>query len=277
MTCRLFDVSRSSYKYWRDYSKPEKPERILLKEKVREAYQDSAGSAGARSIAAMVTHTGTPLSRYVAGKLMKELHLHSTQPPKHRYKPAPHEHPASPNALQRQFSVEAPDQVWCGDITYIWIGKQWAYLALVLDLYARKPVGWALSLSPDSALTVKALSMAYQSRQPTKELMFHSDQGCQYSSLEFRSALQHFGIQQSMSRRGNCWDNAPMERFFRSLKYEWVPSRGYLSFDEAFESITAYIVGYYSRKRPHQHNEMLTPNLAEKKYWDDYKEVANFT
>lgn len=208
---------------------------------------------------------------------MTELQLYSCQQPKHRYKRVTKEHPVAPNLLDRQFSVERPNQVWCGDITYIWTGQRWAYLAVVLDLFARKPVGWAFSLNPDSDLTGKALTMAYELRGKPEGLLFHSDQGCQYSSLKFRRLLWRYQIKQSMSRRGNCWDNAPMERFFRSLKHEWVPETGYGSFSEAKHAITDYIVGYYSQQRPHQYNGMTPPNLAEKKYWNDYKAVASFT
>ncbi|GAA0794863.1 Transposase InsO and inactivated derivatives [Marinobacterium sediminicola] len=208
---------------------------------------------------------------------MKELGLVSNQLPKHAYKRADKLHVAIPNALDRQFVVGKPNQVWCGDITYIWTGQRWAYLAVVLDLYARKPVGWALSLKADSELTSKALMMAYESRGRPKGLLFHSDQGVQYTSLRFRQYLWRYQIQQSMSRRGNCWDNAPMERFFRSLKTEWVPETGYRSFVEAKQSITDYLVGYYSQVRPHRHNDDLPPNVAERTYWKAYKPVASFT
>ena len=208
---------------------------------------------------------------------MKELNLVSCQQPQHRYKRAAQEHVAIPNKLNRQFDVARPNQVWCGDVTYIWTGKRWAYLAVVLDLFARKPVGWALSLSPDSELTSKALSMAYESRGRPRGVMFHSDQGCHYTSLKYRRLLWRYRIEQSMSRRGNCWDNSPMERFFRSLKTEWVPNSGYKSFTEAKYSIVSYITGYYSRMRPHAHNSMRPPNKAEIIYWNSYKTVARFT
>ncbi|GEM_PF-2530044 len=164
-----------------------------------------------------------------------------------------------------------------GDITYLWSGKRWAYLAVVMDLFARKPVGWALSLSPDSALVKKALTLAFESRGKPKGVMFHSDQGCQYTSLSFRQQLWRYQMTQSMSRRGNCWDNSPMERFFRSLKTEWVPEAGYPSAEEAKQAITDYIIGYYSQVRPHTHNGGLAPNSANAQYWNDYKTVAKKT
>jgi putative transposase len=251
------------------------PERVKLQGEVRQAHTDSKGSAGSRSIADIVTARGTPLSRYRARKLMNELGLESKQPG-HVYKKAKQEHIAIPNTLDRQFSVNKPDQVWCGDVTYIWTGNRWAYLAIVMDLYARKPVGLALSQSPDSLLTGAALTMAYERRGKPKHVMFHSDQGCHYTSKAYRQLLWRYKIRQSMSRRGNCWDNSPMERFFRSLKTEWVPKEGYRSFVEAKHAITDYIVGYYSATRPHRHNGGLTPNKSEQLYWEKYKTVANF-
>ncbi|MEH6628771.1 MAG: IS3 family transposase [Motiliproteus sp.] len=275
--CKAFEIQRSSYKYWRQRPKTDKPKRRRLKVMVSAAHRLSGGSAGARSVASIVSQQGEPLSRYVAGRLMKELKLVSNQRPKHAYKRETAAHPAIPNSLSREFNVSKPNQVWCGDITYIWTGKRWAYLAVVLDLFARKPVGWAMSLSPDSELTSKALTMAFESRGQPQGVMFHSDQGCQYTSLRFRQHLWRYQIEQSMSRRGNCWDNAPMERFFRSLKSEWVPETGYQSFSEAKHAVTNYIVGYYSQIRPHQHNDTLPPNVAEKQYQDAYKTVASFT
>lgn len=143
-------------------------------------------------------------------------------------------------------------------------------MAVVLDLYARKPIGWAMSLSPDSELTSKALTMAYESRGKPKGVMFHSDQGSHYTSRQFRQLLWRYQIHQSMSRRGNCWDNAPMERFFRSLKTEWVPSTGYRSFAEAGRSIIEYLTGYYSQVRPHRNNGGKSPNATEHLYWNSY-------
>ena len=275
--CDAFEVHRSSYKYWKGHAHFEKPERVRLKALVGTAHKLSNGSAGARTVAGLVTDMGAPLSRYRAGRLMKELNLVSCQQPQHSYNRSSQEHIAIPNKLDRQFDVDRPNQVWCGDVTYIWTGKRWAYLAIVLDLFARKPVGWALSLSPDSELTSKALSMAYESRGRPRGVMFHSDQGCHYTSLKYRRLLWRYRIEQSMSRRGNCWDNSPMERIFRSLKTEWIPKLGYKSFTEAKYSIVSYITGYYSQVRPHVHNGRTSPNNAEKKYCNDYKTVARST
>ncbi|EIQ44299.1 integrase core domain protein [Shigella sonnei 3226-85] len=258
--CHVFGVHRSSYRYWKN--RPEKPDgrRAVLRSQVLELHGISHGSAGARSIATMATRRGYQMGRWLAGRLMKELGLVSCQQPTHRYKRGGHEHVAIPNYLERQFAVTEPNQVWCGDVTYIWTGKRWAYLAVVLDLFARKPVGWAMSFSPDSRLTMKALEMAWETRGKPGGVMFHSDQGSHYTSRQFRQLLWRYQIRQSMSRRGNCWDNSPMERFFRSLKNEWMPVVGYVSFSEAAHAITDYIVGYYSALRPHEYNGGLPPN-----------------
>lgn len=270
-------MHRSSYRAWRDRPERVNREEVRLLAMIKTMHTLSNGSAGARSIADMVTTQGIPLSRYRAGRRMKRLGLVSNQVPAHRYKKANQPHVSIPNRLDRQFDVDTPNRVWVGDITYVWSGKRWAYLAMVLDLFARKPVGWALSLAPDSTLTKKALTMAYESRGNPEGVMFHSDQGCQYTSLVFRQQLWRYQMIQSMSRRGNCWDNSPMERFFRSLKTEWIPEAGYRSFEEAKTKITDYILGYYSRFRPHKNNGGLPPAVAEQKYWNAQSAVATFT
>jgi len=209
---------------------------------------------------------------------MKQLQLISCQLPKHSYKKAHKEHVAIPNVLDRQFKPGKPNEAWVGDVTYIWTGSRWAYLAVVLDLFARKPIGWAMSYSPDSALTGKALTLAYESRGKPEGVMFHSDQGTHYTSVKYRQKLWRYKIKQSLSRRGNCWDNSPMERFFRSLKTEWVPTVGYANIKMAKNHIGNYILGYYSQVRPHQFNGGKTPNKAEQIYWDNCsKDVAKFT
>jgi len=275
--CETLQVHRSSFRAWVSRDKRLKPSQVHEREVVKNIHAHSNGSAGARTIATIATTTGTPLSRYRAGSLMKALGLVSCQMPKHAYKRGGNEHLNIPNHLAREFSSDAPNQVWCGDVTYIWTGNKWSYLAVVMDLFARKPVGWALSSSPDSRLTGKALSMAFESRGRPKELMFHSDQGCHYTSLAYRQLLWRYQIKQSMSRRGNCWDNAPMERFFRSLKTEWVPEAGFLAIEHAKQAIWSYIIEYYNNVRPHKHNLGLTPNQKEKLFWNDSYNVANLT
>ncbi|MGR5469677.1 IS3 family transposase, partial [Vibrio astriarenae] len=216
--CKVFGIHRSSFKYWCKKPKTQSEEDVRLRALVQEAHSVSNGSAGARTIASIITNSGIKFSRYRATKLMKKLGLVSRQLPKHRYRKAAQEHIEIPNHLDRQFAVTAPNQVWVGDVTYVWAGNRWSYLAVVIDLFARKPIGWAMSFSPDSQLTGKALKMAYESRGKPSNVLFHSDQGSHYTSRKYRQTLWRYQIKQSLSRRGNCWDNSPMERFFRSLK-----------------------------------------------------------
>lgn len=280
MLCKLFGVHRSTYKYWVKRDRRLSPKAAKLRSLVREAHRLSNGSAGARTVADIVTNDDThdvSLSRYRATRLMKQLDLVSCQVPKHAYRKSTKEHVAIPNLLNRQFAVTAPDQAWCGDVTFIWTGSRWAYLAVVMDLFARKPVGWAMSHSPDSNLTCQALTMAFESRGRPKSVLFHSDQGCHYTSRKFRQLIWRYRLTQSMSRRGNCWDNSPMERFFRSLKTEWIPTTGYDNFNNAKHKINDYIASYYSQFRPHSYNGGLTPNESESRYWKYYKPVAKMT
>lgn len=273
----MFSIHRSSYKYWRKRPAVINVEKVKLHSLVNESHAASNGSAGARTIASLVTNQGVNLSRYRATKIMKELGLVSCQLPKHKYRKASQEHIEIPNHLNRQFAVTEPNKVWVGDVTYVWTGNRWMYLAVVIDLFARKTIGWAMSLSPDSRLTGKALSMAYESRGKPQGVMFHSDQGTHYTSRNYRQLLWRYQIKQSLSRRGNCWDNSPMERFFRSLKTEWIPPVGYRSFVEAQQEITRYIIQYYCQLRPHQYNGGLTPNESERLFWLNSKIVANIS
>ena len=197
---------------------------------------------------------------------MKEQGLVSCQLPSHKYKKAAQEHVAIPNTLERQFAVTQPDQVWCGDITFIWTGNRWAYLALVMDLFARKPVGWAMSNSPDTRLTAKALTMAFESRGRPKGVMFHSDQGSTYTSRNYRQLLWRYQIEQSMSRRGNCHDNAVAESFFQLLKRERIKKRIYSTREEARTDVFNYIEMFYNVKRKHGSNNLLSPVNFESKY-----------
>ncbi|WP_089153640.1 IS3 family transposase [Photobacterium proteolyticum] len=261
MLCELFDVASSCY-YEFKQRKPD-ANRIRLASRTKELFNMSRGAAGSRTLVSILRSEGFEIGRFKVRKLMQEAGLVSKQPGSHRYKQAKSERPDIPNLLKREFSVVAPNQVWCGDITYIWSGSKWSYLAVVLDLFSRRVVGWALSNKPDADLTCKALDMAWEQRGRPNSVMFHSDQGCQYSSRQYRQRLWRYRITQSMSRRGNCWDNAPMERLFRSLKTEWVPATGYLTQTQAKRDISYYLMDYYNRQRPHQANDGLSPVNAE--------------
>jgi putative transposase len=259
---KAFEVARSTYQYHCKQVNKTSNHEEALRQKVQQIYTDSRGSAGSRVVSGMLKQQGESVGRYKARRLMKSLGLFSKQEKTHRYRVANEESVIAPNDLARQFTVDKPNQVWCGDVTYIWIGSGWLYLSVVLDLYKRRVVGWTCSKSANSELTVKALQMAYESRGRPRGILFHSDQGCHYSSQRFRQQLWRYQMKQSMSRRGNCWDNSPMERFFRSYKTEWMSKMRYYHFDQAAMDIAAYMK-YYNYQRGHSYNNYQSPAVAE--------------
>ncbi|HEH6357978.1 TPA: IS3 family transposase, partial [Pseudomonas aeruginosa] len=263
VVCSAFDVARSCYYVHRLRRRRVDARRVALRSQVNQLFSQSRGSAGSRSILGMLREEGVTIGRFRVRRLMRELGLVSKQPGSHAYKQATVERPDIPNRLNREFATEHPNQVWCGDITYVWAQGRWHYLAAVLDLHTRRVIGWAFSAKPDAELVIKALDMAYEQRGKPQQVLFHSDQGSQYASRLFRQRLWRYRMQQSMSRRGNCWDNSPMERLFRSLKSEWVPSTGYLTAQEAQRDISHYLMHRYNWIRPHQFNDGLPPAVAE--------------
>ncbi|HBN8320896.1 TPA: IS3 family transposase [Pseudomonas aeruginosa] len=265
VVCSAFDVARACYYVHRLRRRRVDARRVALRSQVNQLFSQSRGSAGSRSILGMLREEGVTIGRFRVRRLMRELGLVSKQPGSHAYKQATVERPDIPNRLNREFATEHPNQVWCGDITYVWAQGRWHYLAAVLDLHTRRVIGWAFSAKPDAELVIKALDMAYEQRGKPQQVLFHSDQGSQYASRLFRQRLWRYRMQQSMSRRGNCWDNSPMERLFRSLKSEWVPSTGYLTAQEAQRDISHYLMHRYNWIRPHQFNDGLPPAVAEEK------------
>ncbi|WP_152989259.1 IS3 family transposase, partial [Pseudomonas aeruginosa] len=265
VVCSAFEVARSCYYVHRLRRRRVDARRVALRSQVNQLFSQSRGSAGSRSILGMLREEGVTIGRFRVRRLMRELGLVSKQPGSHAYKQATVERPDIPNRLNREFATEHPNQVWCGDITYVWAQGRWHYLAAVLDLHTRRVIGWAFSAKPDAELVIKALDMAYEQRGKPQQVLFHSDQGSQYASRLFRQRLWRYRMQQSMSRRGNCWDNSPMERLFRSLKSEWVPSTGYLTAQEAQRDISHYLMHRYNWIRPHQFNDGLPPAVAEEK------------
>ncbi|MFV9463437.1 IS3 family transposase [Pseudomonas aeruginosa] len=265
VVCSAFDVARSCYYVHRLRRRRVDARRVALRSQVNQLFSQSRGSAGSRSILGMLREEGVTIGRFRVRRLMRELGLVSKQPGSHAYKQAMVERPDIPNRLNREFATEHPNQVWCGDITYVWAQGRWHYLAAVLDLHTRRVIGWAFSAKPDAELVIKALDMAYEQRGKPQQVLFHSDQGSQYASRLFRQRLWRYRMQQSMSRRGNCWDNSAMERLFRSLKSESVPSTGYLTAQEAQRDISHYLMHRYNWIRPHQFNDGLPPAVAEEK------------
>lgn len=257
-----FDVARSTYQYRVKQSQQVDEERERLKDLALSIHVNSRQSTGTRRLSAELLRQGESVGRYKARSLMRELGITSKLEKKHRYRIAKDESVVAPNTLARDFYPSSSNNVWCGDVTYVWSGAGWLYLAVVMDLYKRRIVGWAYSKHPDSELTIQALMMAYESRGCPNGVMFHSDQGCHYTSKAFRQKLWCYGIKQSMSRRGNCWDNSPMERFFKSFKSEWMPRLGYRHYEEAHRDVAAYVM-YYNHDRGHSYNQYLPPVVAE--------------
>lgn len=263
--CRTLGVPRSSYYHYRERKDREVDAgRLELRSEARRYFNESRGSAGSRTLRARFVADGVSIGRFKVRRLMREANLVSRQPRRAPYKHGRQEKPDVPNRLDREFAVEQPNQVWCGDITYLWAGGRWCYLAVVMDLFARRVVGWAVSDSPDARLAENALAHAWQQRGRPRDVMFHSDQGVQYAARSYATALSRFGMEPSMSRRGNCWDNAPMERLFRSFKSEWMPDGGYDSIADAGRDAGSYLMGYCDSIRPHQYVDGKTPAATEK-------------
>jgi putative transposase len=265
MVCKAFSVPRASYYDYCQQKRHINVQRLELKAHVIRTFNESRGSAGSRMIQSSLANEGIRAGRYSVRSLMKEASLVCCQPGPHKYKIAKSEHTEVPNILSRAFNVSQPNHFWCGDITYIWSGSRWIYLAVVMDLYARRVVGWALSDKVDTQLAMKALSDAFERRGRQSGLMFHSDQGSQYSSTAYRQLLWRCQITKSMSHRENCWDNAPLEKLFRSYKSEWMPRLGYRVNHEAKMDIGHYLMDYYNNRRPHSYNNGLSPAAAENK------------
>ena len=260
--CEVAGVSRSSYYAGRFQRKGRVIEPALAKA-ARALHEQSRRYQGSRQLSANLRLHGFHVGRCRAGTLIKCLGLTRRRRPYAHYRRATKPAVVAPNHLDRQFDPAQPNRCWAGDITQIRIGRRWWYVAVVMDLFSRRIIGWATGTMAGSYLAEEALKLAVAHRQPEGELMFHSDQGCQYSAQRFVDCLAECSIQQSMSRRGNCWDNAVVERFFRTLKDEWVPTAGYTSVDEANKDFARFLI-YYDQQRPHSRLNNLPPALFER-------------
>jgi transposase InsO family protein len=228
--CHAFELSSSSFYY---QPSPQTAENKAIVTAIDSIFENSYGSYGKRRVHAELLSLDHKVGVYAVATAMKKMGLMAIRPKKKHYYPdSGEEHRYADNVLKRQFNPDTHNTHWVGDITYIKSHQGWSYLACVLDLATKEIVGYALSVKPNAALAIAALDHAIQRQQPTlKGLMFHSDQGCQYSATIFRERLASLGITQSMSRRGNCWDNAVMERFFRSLKTERLNPLSFINHD----------------------------------------------
>lgn len=246
-------VHRSGYySYLKSVSNLPNPKEAILIAEVQELHIASRKSYGTRRIALGLQEKGYKIGRYRARSLMNKAGIECKQ--RRRFQVttnSKHCYPIEKNILNREFKARTPNQVWVSDITYVWTQEGWLYLAAVLDLFSRRIVGWSVADHMREELVRNAFLMAWGRRQPETELMHHSDRGCQYASEDYRTLLDKHGITVSMSRKGNCWDNAVMERFFGSLKSECTDGQLYRTKESAKEDIINYIEMFYNSKRLH--------------------------
>jgi len=261
-------VSRSGYYSWEKRGKSARDqERERLIPKVKEIHKTSRKTYGSRRIAKELESTGTRCGKHKAGTLMKLAGVEAKQRKKFKATTdSKHTMPVAPNLLKRQFAVQTRDLVWVGDITYIWTTEGWLYLAVVIDLYSRRVVGWSINKRMTKQLVKDALLMAIWRRKPSPGLIFHSDRGSQYCSREFRKLIKEYGIKSSMSRKGDCWDNAVAESFFGTLKLELVFWEKYITRGQAKRSIVDYIEMFYNSNRRHSYLNYMTP-LEHENLW----------
>lgn len=262
--CRVLQVSRSGY-YAQRRAKPHAA-RVQEQTHVKAAFAASGASYGSRRVMHALRAQGLRIGRYRVRRLMREADLRAKWKRKFiSTTHSRHDLPVAPNVLERRFDVAQPDRAWVSDITYIRTDAGWLYLAVVLDLCSRRVVGWSMAPTMPATLVVSALEMALQQRCPPPGLVLHSDRGSQYASAEYQAVLSRHRLVCSMSRKGNCWDNAVMERFFLNLKMERVWRRRYANHEEAQRDITQYIVGFYNTVRLHSTLGYLPPSAYEEK------------
>jgi putative transposase len=266
--CNELNVSSSGYYAWckRPPSEREMANQELYKE-IKTVYNDNHGTYGSPRIYRELDEQGVACSENRVARLMRLRGLRAKQ--SRRYKTTTKRnkaHPVTPNLLKRDFVADQPDQKWLSDITYIPTAEGWLYLAAILDLYTRRIVGWAMSGRMTSALTVKALDMAIQQRQPGAGLIHHSDQGSQYTDGTYQALLKSHGFQVSISGVGTWYDNAPMESFFGTLKSEWLHHYVYHTRNQAKTDVFFYIESFYNRRRRHSALDYLSPEAYEQLY-----------
>jgi transposase InsO family protein len=254
--CQTLDVSPSGYYQSQDRLKSPGLRAVqnqALAQDIKEIHTRSRATYGSPRIMMELRKHGARHGRNRIARLMQEQALCGRQKGRYRVQTTDsnHDEPIAPNRLAEAPKATAPNQIWVGDITYIKVGACWLYLAAILDLYSRKIVGWAMSERIDTPLILRALSMALLHRQPPAHLLFHSDRGVQYASADYRRALARAGLTASMSRQGNCYDNAAMESFWSTLKMEMVYRRPFLSHTQARIEIFDYIETFYNRQRSH--------------------------
>lgn len=266
-------VSTSAYYSWA--KQPEITEKSIenkrLESKTRELFGGFKQIYGARRLADELRKAGFNVGRYKVAALMKRLGLQVRYPKKFKVTTDSHHDDAiSPNILNRNFDIGAPNKVWTTDITYVWTLEGWVYVAMVMDLFSRQIVGWAIDDHMRTSLCTRALQMAFWRRKPAPGLLHHSDRGSQYASKDYRKHLTIMKMTQSMSRKGDCWDNSPTERFFRSLKHEQLNYEKFRTIAQAKLSVIDYLA-FYNGKRSHSRLGYQSPIVFEREF---YSKVA---
>mgnify|MGYP003378739743 FL=1 len=261
--CRLLRVSRSGFYAWRDRApSAREQENIELADAVKSIFVSSRETYGSIRVQRSLQDAGRPVGRHRVRRVMRDVGLRAVA--RHAFRvttDSNHSLPVAANLLQQNFVATAPHKVWLSDITYIKTDEGWLFLACVLDLYSRRIVGWATSTRIDSELIIWALSMAVWRFKPDRTIC-HSDRGVQYASQAYQDVLKQHGLICSMSRRGNCYDNAPMESFFRTLKVECLYRLRLRTRDEAKRAVADYIESFYNSQRMHTRIDFQTPQQA---------------
>ena len=268
LLCEVLKVSRSGFYAWRgrpESSRASEDRRLRLE--ITSIHTTHKGRYGSPRIQEDMLELGYPMSRKRVARLMREAELKWRRTKRFRTTTnSNHEFAIAPNVLGRNFTTAAPDRVWVGDITYIWTDEGWLYLAAILDVFSRRVVGWAVSDRMTTKLATDALEMALWRRQPPPGLIHHTDRGSQYASGEYRHRLKAAGITCSMSRKGNCWDNAVAESFFATLKGELANDAEWGTRNEARREIFEFVELYYNAKRRHSTLGQLSPLAFEQRY-----------
>jgi putative transposase len=264
--CRILLVSKSGYYRWlkRHKSKTLLANKRILK-MIREIFNDNHQRYGYRRVWFELHLRGIHCSKNRVARLMKADSLKAKRIKRFKITTkSEHNLPVAPNLLNKVFAVTAPNRVWVSDITYVWTWEGWMYLAVIIDLYARKVVGWSMSTRINKELVVSAINQAIDRRQPCTGLIFHSDRGSQYASKDVRQILEKHHMRQSMSSKADCYDNAVAESFFATLKTELVYPHFFATRLEARSKIFEYIEIYYNRRRIHSYLNYMTPDQFER-------------
>lgn len=274
--CRLMGINRNSYYSYqrRQKHRPEDPEHQEMLEWIKKVAETSRYTYGGRRMRKALNALGYPVGIKKTKRLMKEAEVFVRYRKKYKVTTnSKHSKPLFENVLNRQFKVSGPDRAYVSDITYINTQEGWVYLAVVIDLFSRKVVGWSMGARMTADLVCNALKMAIWQRKPARGLIVHSDRGSQYASHDYRKLLKIYGCTGSMSRKGNCWDNAVAESFFGSLKQERVQWRHYQTRYDAQQDVLNYISMFYNSYRLHSYLGYVNPNQFEAIWWD-VKKVA---